>query len=77
MNTDELSQILNNKISNVSEKERMAALILFGIEYAEYLGEGIIQDVIRRASRQNTVINFTYDTPIKYGVDLAKHVRVK
>jgi len=77
MNTDKLSQILSNNISNVSEKERMVSLILFGIEYAEYLGEGEIYKVIKQASRKNTVINFSYDMPIKYGVDLSKYVILK
>ncbi len=77
MNIDKLAQILSDNISNISEKDRNIVLMLFGIEYAEYLGEGESYELIKRASQKNTVINFSYDAQIEQGVHLAKYVRLK
>ncbi len=77
MNTDELSQMLSDDISNAPEEKRMVTFLLFGIKYAKHLEEGKLQEVLWRASRKNAVINFSNDRQIEHGVDLAEFVRLK
>lgn len=77
MNTDELSQILSDDISNAPEEQRMVIFLLFGIKYAKYLEEGKLQEVLGRASKENAVINFSNDRQVEHGVDLAEFVRLR
>lgn len=79
MNIDELSKILSNDISNAPYKRKLITFILFGIRYADYLGEGSVQveEILTQAGRDNDGINISHDAQINHGRILAKYVTLK
>lgn len=79
MNTDDLSKILSFEISNAPKNRKLVTLILFGIEYAEHLGEGgvRIREIIKKVSKGNEELGISHDTQIKHGRTLSKYVQIK
>ncbi|WP_425589490.1 HTH-like domain-containing protein [Qipengyuania sp. DGS2-2] len=70
MQIEDLATLLSERVANAATGERVTQIHLFGIEYAEEIGDAATRVV------QASDIDDSYATEVRKGMRLAKYVRL-